>query len=258
VGQVVCWEVGAGVVASLVGRGLVPGVVAGLVAVGVLATTACWWRGLWCYQWLRLAGGYLVRGTRFVAVEGVRGWLEVGEMEAGTIIRPDGVTVVLESDVPPDLTPAELIEEHTGLRVKLLRRPGRAWIAVTALRSAGRHQDTELELLLANTVRRLTKRLRRRGLRAEPLDPSELTSLLTTLTPKDISEEWDALGLGPGRYRIYAVPAHLALQQAGAVTVTTSSDLDHALVLAHADAPRAPVAVPRTGRQRTAFLASLP
>jgi hypothetical protein len=199
-----------------------------------------------------------VRGPRFVAVEGHRGWLEVGDVDAGTIVRADGVTVLLETDVPPDVAPGELVEELDGLRIKLLRRPGMAWIAVTALRSPERHQDTELELLLANTVRRLTKRLHRRGLRAEPVAPAELTHLLGTFTPKHVTEDWDALRLGTGHYRMYAVPASLALQQAGAVAVTTSSDLDHALVLAHADAPQAPAAVARTGRQRAAFIAALP
>ncbi|MFF0338329.1 type VII secretion protein EccE [Kribbella sp. NPDC004875] len=182
----------------------------------------------------------------------------MGDVDAGTIVRADGVTVLLETDVPSDVVAGELVEDLTGLRIKLLRRPGSAWIAITALRSPEQHQDAELELLLANTVRRLTKRLRRRGLRAEPLAPAELNHLLGTFTPKHATEDWDALRLGTGRYRMYAVPAALALQQAGAIAVTTSSDLDHALVLAHADAPQAPAAVSRTGRQRAAFIAALP
>jgi hypothetical protein len=199
-----------------------------------------------------------VRGPRFVAVEGYRGRLALGDFDAGTIVRPDGVTVLLETDVPPDAAPADLVEDRTGLRIKLIRRPGRAWIALTAVRSVDRRDDAELNLLLSNTVRRLTKRLRRRGLRAEPLDPDDLTGLLASLTPKQVSEEWDALHLGTGRYRLYAVPPHLALQQAGATTVTTSTDREHALVVAHADAPQSPAAVHQTGRQRAAFLAALP
>ncbi|WP_350279088.1 type VII secretion protein EccE [Kribbella sp. HUAS MG21] len=255
VGQVVCWQLVAGVAAGLVGRGWVAELTAGLLAVGVLALTATWRRGLWSYQWLRLAVAYLVRGTQFVAVEGLRGELETG---AGTIIRSDGVTVLLETDVPPELQPADLLDEYDGLRIKLLRRPGRAWIALTALRSADRPRDTELELLLTNAVRRLTKRLRRRGLHAEPLGPDELPGLLATLTPKHLTEEWDALLVGGGRFRMYAVPSQLALQQAGAIAVTTASDLEHALVLAPAGAPAAPGAVPQTGRHRSAFVAALP
>lgn len=253
--QVVCWQLAGGLVAASVGRGLVAAVVAGLVGLVAVALTATWRRGLWSYQWLHLAVAYLVRGTRFVAMDGARGELEDG---AGTIVRSDGITVLLETDVPPELTPAELLDEHTGLRLKLLRRPGRAWIALTALRSADRPQDTELELLLANTVRRLTRRLRRRTFRAVPLGPNELAEVLAALTPEQLTEEWDALAVGPGRFRMYAVPAHLALQQAGAVAVSTSSDLDHALVLAPADAPLASAAVPQTGRHRAAFVAALP
>ncbi|MEV6267594.1 type VII secretion protein EccE [Kribbella sp. NPDC051936] len=256
--QLVCWEVALGAAAGLAGRGPATDVVAGLVVVGVFGVTATGWRGLWCFQWIRLALGYLLRGPRFVAVEAYRGRLELGDVDAGTVIRPDGVTVLLETDVPPDAAPADLVEDRTDLRIKLIRRPGRAWIAITAVRSVDRRENTELDLLMSNTVRRLTKRLHRRGLRAEPLGPSDLTNLLASLTPKQISEEWDALDLGTGRYRMYAVPPHLALQQAGAVTVTTSSDLDHALVVAHADAPQGPDAVHQTGRQRAAFLAALP
>ena len=188
-------------------------------------------------------------------LEGIRGQLEIG---AGTIVRSDGITVLLDSDVPPELQPAELLDEHDGLRIKLLRRPGRAWIALTALRSTDRPRDTELELLLGNTVRRLTKRLRRRGFHAEPLELDELSDVLATLTPKHLTEEWDALVVGGGRFRMYVVPSQFALQQAGAIAVTTCSDLDHALVLAPADAPPAPGAVPQTGRHRFAFVTALP
>jgi hypothetical protein len=254
-GQVVCWQIVVGVVAGLVGRGWVTELAAGLLGVAVVGVTATWWRGLWTYQWLRLAVAYLVRGTRFVPVEGMRGQLETG---AGTIVRSDGVTVLLETDVPPELQPADLLDEYAGLRIKLLRRPGRAWIALTALRSADCPHDTELELLLANTVRRLTKRLRRRGFHAEPLGPDELPELLATLTPKHLTEEWDALVVGSARFRMYVVPSQLALQQAGAIAVTTCSDLEQALVLAPADAPPAPGAVPQTGRHRSAFVAALP
>ncbi|HZX06360.1 type VII secretion protein EccE [Kribbella sp.] len=253
--QVVCWQLAAGVVAASVGRGWVTAAVAGLVGLVAVALTASWRRGLWSYQWLHLAVAYLVRGTRFVAMDGARGELEDGP---GTIVRSDGITVLLETDVPPELTPAELLDEHTGLRLKLLRRPGRAWIALTALRSADRPQDAELELLLTNTVRRLSRRLRRRNFRAVPLDPSELAEVLAALTPEQLTEEWDALAVGPARFRMYAVPAHLALQQPGAVAVSTSSDLDHALVLAPADAPLTSAAVPQTGRHRSAFVAALP
>ncbi|GAA3099470.1 hypothetical protein GCM10010530_24910 [Kribbella aluminosa] len=255
VGQVVSWQLAAGVVAAAVGRGWVSAVVAALVGLVVVVLTASWRRGLWSYQWLYLAGAYLVRGPRFHGMDGARGELEDG---AGTIVRSDGLTVLLETDVPPEVTPAELLDESTGLRLKLLRRPGRAWIALTALRSADRPQDTELELLLTNTVRRLTRRLRRRNFRAVPLDPSELTEVLGALTPEQLTEEWDALVVGPGHFRMYAVPPNLALQQPGAVAVSTFSDLDHALVLAPADAPVAPNAVPQTGRHRSAFVAALP
>lgn len=255
VGQVVCWQLAAGVVAASVGRGLVTAAVAGLVGLVAVVLTASWRRGLWSYQWLHLATAYLVRGTRFVATEGARGELEDG---AGTIVRSDGITVLLETDVPPELTPAELLDEHSGLRLKLLRRPGRAWIALTAVRSADRPQDTELELLLTNTIRRLTRRLRRRSFRAVPLGPDELADVLAVLIPHQLTEEWDALAVGPSRFRMYAVPTHLALQQAGAVAVSTSSDLDHALVLAPADAPLASAAVAQTGRHRSAFVAALP
>ncbi|TCC28095.1 hypothetical protein E0H92_42340 [Kribbella speibonae] len=254
-GQVVCWQLVGGLVTASVGRGLVAAVSAGLVGLVAVALTASWRRGLWSYQWLHLAVAYVIRGTRFVAMGGARGELEDG---AGAIVRSDGITVLLETDVPPEVTPAELLEEHTGLRLKLVRRPGRAWIALTALRSADRPQDTELELLLTNTVRRLTRRLRRRTFRAVPLGPEELTEVLAALTPDQLTEEWDALAVGPRRFRMYAVPAHLALQQAGAVAVSTSSDLDHALVLAPADAPVASAAVPQTGRHRSAFTAALP
>jgi hypothetical protein len=255
VSQVVCWQLAAGLVVASVGRGLVAAALAGLVGLVAVALTVSWRRGLWSYQWLQLAAAYLVRGTRFVPTDGARGELEDG---AGTIVRSDGITVLLETDVPPDVAPAELLDEHTGLRLKLLRRPGRAWIALTAHRSADRPLDTELELLLTNTVRRLTRRLRRRSFRAVPLGPDELTEVLAALTPEQLTEEWDALAVGPGRFRMYAVPVHLALQQAGAVAVSTSSDLDHALVLAPADARLAPAAVPQTGRHRSAFVAALP
>ena len=251
----VCWQLAAGLVGASIGRGLVAAAIAGLVGLVAVGLTASWRRGLWSYQWLHLAVAYLVRGTRVVAREEARGELEDG---AGTIVRSDGITVLLETDVPPETTPAELLDEHTGLQLKLLRRPGRAWIALTALRSTDRPQDTELELLLTNTIRRLTRRLRRRGFRAVPLGPNELTEVLSALTPEQLTEEWDALAVGPGRFRMYAVPAHLALQQPGAVAVSTSNDVDHALVLARADAPTASAAVPQTGRHRSAFVAALP
>ncbi|MFF0266840.1 type VII secretion protein EccE [Kribbella sp. NPDC004536] len=254
-GQIVCWQLVAGLVAASIGRGWLTTALAGLLGVVTVGLTATCRRGLWSYQWLSLALAYLVRGTRFVALEGARGELEDG---AGTIVRSEGITVLLETDVPPELTLTELLDEHTGLRLKLLRRPGRAWIALTALRSTDRPQDTELELLLANTVRRLTRRLRRRSFRAVPLGPDELTEVLAGLTPDQLTEEWDALAVGPRRFRMYAVPAHLALEQAGAVAVSTSSDLEHALVLAPADAPLTAEAVPQTGRHRTAFIAALP
>lgn len=254
-GQVVCWQLAVGLVAASVGRGLVVAVIAWLVGLVAVALTVSWRRGLWSYQWLHLAVAYVIRGTRFVAMDGARGELEDG---AGTIVRSDGITVLLETDVPPELTPAELLDEYVGLRLKLLRRPARAWIALTAFRSADRPLDAELELLLTNTVRRLTRRLRRRTFRAVPLGPDELTEVLAALTPDQLTEEWDALVVGPRRFRMYAVPAHLALQQAGAVAVSTSSDVDHALVLAPADAPVASAAVPQTGRHRSAFVAALP
>ncbi|MGZ0148967.1 hypothetical protein ACXJJ3_17970 [Kribbella sp. WER1] len=254
-GQVVSWQLAAGVVAAAIGRGWVAAVVAAVVGLVIVGLTASWRRGLWSYQWLYLAVAYLARGTRFHGTDGVRGELEDG---AGTIVRSDGLTVLLETDVPPELTPAELLDENSGVRLKLLRRPGRAWIALTALRSADRPRDTELELLLTNTVRRLTRRMRRRNFRAVPLYPAELAEVLAALAPEQLTEEWDALAVGPARFRMYTVPLHLALQQPGAVVVSTSSDLDHALVLAPADAPLAPDAVPQTGRHRAAFLAALP
>ncbi|MFD7161028.1 type VII secretion protein EccE [Kribbella sp. NPDC059898] len=249
------WQLAVAVVAAAIGRGWVAAVVAALVGLVVVGLTASWRRGLWSYQWLYLAVAYLVRGTRFHGLDGARGELEDG---AGTIVRSDGLTVLLETDVPPELTPAELLDETTGVRLKLLRRPGRAWIALTALRSADRPQNSELELLLTNTVRRLTRRLRRRNFRAVPLSPDELSEILAALTPEQLTEEWDALAVGPARFRMYAVPAGLALQQPGAVAVSTSSDLDHALVLAPAEALMAPDAIAQTGRHKAAFLAALP
>ncbi|GAA1612849.1 hypothetical protein GCM10009742_75060 [Kribbella karoonensis] len=254
-GQVVSWQLAVGVVAAAIGRGWVAAVVAALVGLVVVGVTASWRRELWSYQWLYLAIAYVVRGTQFHGRDGARGELEDG---AGTIVRSDGLTVLLETDVPPELTPAELLDETTGVRLKLLRRPGRAWIALTALRSADRPRDSELELLLSNTVRRLSRRLRRRNFRAVPLGPSELTQVLAALSPEQLTEEWDALTVGPARFRMYAVPPQLALQQPGAVAVSTSSDLDHALVLAPADAPVAPEATALTGRHRAAFLAAQP
>ncbi|GAA2843437.1 type VII secretion protein EccE [Kribbella solani] len=235
---------------------------AGLVALLVVAITATWRHGTWTYTWAQRGISYLIRGTSFTALDGVRGHLTLGTNDLGTIIRADGITVLLESDLPADLTPADLLDEQPppGVHLKLIRRPGRVWIGVTAVRSQERSQDTDLELLLTNTIRRLTKRLHRRGLRAEPLTPDELSTLFTTLTPKRLTEEWDALVLDQtnSRYRMYAVPTALALHQPGAVTVTTASNLDHALVLAHAAAPQSPAATAQTGRHRAAFTAALP
>jgi hypothetical protein len=258
VAQVVCWQVVLGGLAWSVGWGWWVTVVAALAGLAVLGGTATWWRELWTYQWLGLGVGYLVRGPRFRAIDGFGGHLEIGDEVAGCIVRSDGVTVLLETDVPPEVQPSDLVEEQTGVRVKLVRRPGRAWMAVTAPRTAGRHQDAELELILANAVRRLVKRLRRRQLTAVPLTRGELADALAVLTPKQATEEWDGLQLGTGRYRMYAVPPQLALRQPGALTVTTSSDLDHALVMAPADAPPGNGVVLQTGRQRAAFTASLP
>ncbi|GAA1607153.1 hypothetical protein GCM10009804_73920 [Kribbella hippodromi] len=229
------------------------------------ATTATWWNGAWTYTWVHLAISYLIRGTSFTPLEGVRGHLTLATNDLGTIVRSNGITVLLESDLPTDVTPADLLDEqphpkHPALHLKLIRRPGRVWIGVTAVRSQERPQDTDLELLLTNTIRRLTKRLHRRGLRAEPLTPDELSNLLTTLTPKHVTEEWDALVLDQTntRYRMYALPAHLALHQPGAVTVTTATNLNHALVLAQATAPQSPAATRQTARHRTAYTAALP
>jgi hypothetical protein len=247
-GQVVCWQLAAGLIAASAGRAWWVIVAAAIVGVALVTLTATWHRDLWLYQRALLGLGYLVRGPRFVPLEATRGTLEIGDFDAATIGRTDGITVLLEAG-----SPVQLSDLPTDLPAKLLVQRDRSWIAVTAPRTAGRHRDTELELLLANAVRRLVKRVP-----AVPLTSGELMDVLARLTPKHAHENWNGLRLWSGRYRMYATPRDLTNVPPGALTVTLSSDLDHALVLAPAGAPAVRGSVPLTGRQRSAFTAALP
>jgi hypothetical protein len=247
-GQVVCWQAAVGLVVASATRPWWVLVAATLAALALVALTTTWRRDLWTYQWAVLGLRCAVRRPRFVPIEAVRGTLEIGDTEAAVIVRPEGLTVLLEPRAP-----VELSDLHTDVPVKLLLQRGRTWIALTAPRTADRNRDSELELQLANAVRRLVKRIP-----AAPLAADELLDGLARLTSKHAREDWNGLRLWTGRFRVYAIPLDLTEVPPGTVTVTLSSELDHALALVPAGASPGRRAVPLTGRQRSAFAAALP
>ncbi|GAB3406542.1 hypothetical protein [Flindersiella endophytica] len=263
--QFVCWQLAIGLVVASAGRPWWVLVAATLTALALVALTTTWRRDLWTYQRAVLGIRYAVRSPRFVPIEAVRGTLEIGDTEAAVIARPDGLTVLLELGAPVELSDlrTELcLSSPRGLRphgptpllpAKLLLQRGRSWVALTAPRTAGRHQDAELELLLANAVRRLVKRLP-----TVPLAADELLDVLARFTSKHAREEWNGLRLWTGHYRVYAIRPDLSDIPRGTVTITLSTELDQALALVPAGAPAGPGAVPLTGRQRSAFALALP
>ena len=235
-----------------------------LGACALVTLTATWHRDLWTYQRALLGLRQLSREPRFAPVEAIRRTIEIGETEdAAALVRPSGITVVLEVVAPssaPD--PATLLERHTDLETKLLVQRDRAWVALTAARTVDRHTDTELELLLANAVRRLIGPPRQATAWYRPLEYAEFAEVLARLTPDRAREGWNSLALWTGRYRMYAAPADLRRPPAGAVLMTlpgtSSGEFEDALVLAPADARTEAGWIPLTGRQRSAFLAALP
>ncbi|MCK2242478.1 MULTISPECIES: type VII secretion protein EccE [unclassified Crossiella] len=122
----------------------------------------------------------------------------IGGVPAGLLSHPDELVVVLQPraadseflraaaagallpDPDPDMPEfgARLVV-HTG---PVRDRPPRTWLAVRALRDPDICRDEDLTTALANTVRRVLRRLTRAGLPADALSEEDLRAVLPALT----------------------------------------------------------------------------
>ncbi|MGW0521063.1 type VII secretion protein EccE [Crossiella sp. NPDC003009] len=122
----------------------------------------------------------------------------IGGVAAGLLSHPDELVVVLRPRAAdheflraaaadallPDPDPAmpefgARLVLHTG---PARDRPPRTWLAVRALRDPDVFRDEDLTTALANTVRRVLRRLTRAGLPADALAEEDLRAVLPALT----------------------------------------------------------------------------
>lgn len=232
VGQVICWQLALVAVGlATTSTRLVLGITTA-VAILVIIATSVRVRGTWLYGWAGVLAAFVCRrrrrdlssdaGLGLVALfcgKTTASTLMIREQAFGMLSRADAAGVVLRPG--PDahrelfrrLGPLlEATEEqpvnvsvqlvlHTGVRQD---RSIRAWVAVTARRTPEICTDEQLGQVLANTARRLLRRLDRDGLETVALDESAVLASIGALAHANagrghLRESWTTWSAGPVR-----------------------------------------------------------
>jgi len=246
-GRVLCWQLAAlGAIASIGEPRSITTAVC-VVAVCVVAATALRFRGLWLYQWLSRVGRFLIRrrhssippgadtADELVDVLAQHARVETVDLDdvpVAFIHHPSGITAVLEphassgsseggstlnlssaasllplSDVDTPPFAAQLIMQMAPASTPGGAARRRTWITLQVVRTADIHRDDDLGEALANSVRRLIRRLAREELPTRTLDRDEALSLIVGLSqlndsadgsdPVPVRETWGTWDAGP-------------------------------------------------------------
>ncbi|TWD81306.1 hypothetical protein FB561_2418 [Kribbella amoyensis] len=278
VGQVIAWQVAVVLIGAASAGSRLVFVLTTLGALTVILLTALRVRGLWLYRWIGIFLLFLFRRHRFelggstaLDLVGVfRGRTSVDSIVVrdhpyGLLSRPDVVNVVIRvgADAQYEILPRLVAvteaadEQPVAVSVQLVLHRGtkhdrspRSWIAVAARRTPDFATDEQLGPILANTVRRLVRKLDRDQLGQMPLDIDDTLASLSALAHVNagrgqLRERWGSWAAGPiqqvclrmAGYSALPRPAAQALVDALlgtatgcahtlAVTVTAAADTD--------------------------------
>lgn len=255
--QIVCWQL-AMIVAGLgLRESTAIKIVAGVTALLLLTGVTVRWGGQWLYQWIGHGVRFgLRRRSLRAATTGEETVVPVllakdtwtcsvqldpdaaGPAEATTdavadagglsaaLWLPEGTRIdalpsardLLDVMEKQPVTMAAQTVLHTGTRPD---EPARTWIAVRALRSADLADDADLEAVLANGLRRVSRRLDRLQIEAEPLAGQGFGDTLAALAHvsggRDVlTEGWAACRTGPVIQVTYRLAGFGQLPQAAA------------------------------------------
>jgi type VII secretion protein EccE len=232
VGQIVCWQLAVVAVGAATTASRTVLILTSVAAVSLILLTAVRIRGLWLYRWAGVLLVFLVRRRKHdlgedIAIRLVSTFhgrtstdqVVVREQPYGVLSRPFGASVALRlgPDSQHQLLPqlgqlAEASDEQpVGIGVQLIlhtgvkpNQPPRAWIAVAAERTPDIATDEQLRQVLANTVRRLVRRLDREQVENLPLDESDVLASLGALAHANagrgqLHERWTSWSCGPVR-----------------------------------------------------------
>ncbi|WP_410789183.1 type VII secretion protein EccE [Kribbella sp. C-35] len=253
VGQIICWQLAVVAVGAATTASRTVLILTSVAAVSLVLLTAVRIRGLWLYRWAGVLLVFLVRRRKHdlgedIAVRLVSTFhgrtstdqVVVREQPYGVLSRPAGASVALRlgSDTQHRLLPqlgqlAEASDEQpVGVGVQLIlhtgvkqNQPPRAWIAVAAERTPDIATDEQLRQVLANTVRRLVRRLDREQVEYMPLDESDVLASLGALAHANagrgqLHERWTSWSCGPVR--------QLSVRLAGSASLPAATT--HALI----------------------------
>jgi type VII secretion protein EccE len=232
IGQIVCWQLAVVAVGAATAGSRTVLVLTSLAAVSLIALTAVRIRGLWLYRWAGLLLTFLLRRHRHdlgddVALRLVSTFhgrtttdqVVVREQPYGVLSRPAGVSAMLRLGTQAQQqllsqlgSLAEATDEQpVGIGVQLIlhtgvkqHQPPRAWVAVAAERTPDIATDDQLRQVLANTLRRLVRRLDREQVEVRPLDESDVLASLGALAHANagrgqLHERWTGWCCGPVR-----------------------------------------------------------
>ncbi|WHT18027.1 type VII secretion protein EccE [Crossiella sp. CA-258035] len=210
--RILCWQLAALTAVLAIGR---PWPLATALGVGaaLIACTAIRVRGRWLTTLMAIRLRHLLRRRAhdlgatehdpaplldLLAPASRIRTATIGGVAAGLLSHPDELVVVLRPRAAdheflraaaadallPDPDPAmpefgARLVLHTG---PARDRPPRTWLAVRALRDPDVFRDEDLTTALANTVRRVLRRLTRAGLPADALAEEDLRAVLPALT----------------------------------------------------------------------------
>ncbi|TDW90416.1 putative type VII ESX secretion system EccE translocon [Kribbella pratensis] len=253
VGQIICWQLAVVAVGAATTASRTVLILTSVAAVSLVLLTAVRIRGLWLYRWAGVLLVFLVRRRKHdlgedIAVRLVSTFhgrtstdqIVVREQRYGVLSRPFGASVALRigPDSQHQLLPrlgqlAEASDEQpVGIGVQLIlhtgvkqNQPPRAWIAVSAERTPDIATDEQLRQVLANTVRRLVRRLDREQVENMPLDESDALASLGALAHANagrgqLQERWTSWSCGPVR--------QLSVRLAGSASLPVATT--HALI----------------------------
>lgn len=253
-GAVIWWQLSIVAVGIGASQSVLALVLSAAGALVVVAATSVRVRGVLLYRWLAVGTAYLLRSRRTVLPDEAAGLAlarlctgeectvaghVIRERPVGMLSRPDAVTVAVKlrrgahhalTDGP--VTVLEAVDEQpVGLHAQLLLHTGvrpepapRVWITVSARRSPSVAADEELRQVLANTVRRVLRRLDRLDTGAEALNETDLLATVTGLGHAVgkrylIRERWSSVSAGTVNQQCLRLNGFTRLQAPAAATL---------------------------------------
>ncbi|MEV5961931.1 hypothetical protein AB0L70_09225 [Kribbella sp. NPDC051952] len=232
VGQIVCWQLAVVAIGAATAASRTVLILTSIAAVSLILLTTIRVRGLWLYRWAGLLLVFVIRRRKHdlgddIAVRLVSTFhgrtttaeVIVREQPYGVLSRPSGASVALRlgpgaqhelldrlgsladaTDEQPVGIGVQLVL-HTGVKQN---QPPRAWIAIAAERTPDIATDEQLGQVLANTVRRLVRRLDRERIECLPLDTTDVLASVGALAHANagrgqIHERWLSWSCGPVR-----------------------------------------------------------